>query len=180
MADEFDIMKPISSELDIGQTMFDKPSDRSAASATQGQSAAPPPKPYTPPKDDGVYHAQYGYLTEEEAAVLDDSLPPSLSDSDKISASDSVMTAAGASSDPRTTVITDFDEYSTPTGSAAAPPPSSASFGGQRLTVQPTKGNAASGFPKAVKIAMTVLGIFFLIQFIIPFVMFLFMNFINF
>ena len=61
MAEEFDIMKPISAELDIGTTMFDKPKAADAAEAA-----------CAPPEDDGVYNADFGYLTAEEAALVSD------------------------------------------------------------------------------------------------------------
>ena len=170
MSDEFDIMKPISADLDIGGSMFDKPADKAPSTS------APQAKPYTPPSDSGVYHAQYGYLTEVEAAVLDESNVDFRDDNDKISASESVMTAAGASSDPRSTVITDFDEYSTPSRNIAAAPPPTSSYNGQRMSVKPAQAKKASGFPKAVKIIVTVMGLVFLLQFLFPLVMYFFLK----
>lgn len=60
MPEEFDIMKPISTDLDIGGTMFDTGQEERQVQKNV----------YTPPKDDGVYHAEFGYLTREEAALL--------------------------------------------------------------------------------------------------------------
>ena len=82
MAEEFDIMKPISADLDIGTTMFDEPKQgqpsvftAAAASPQTDISAAqsvPVEKQYTPPDDDGVYNADYGYLTAQEADFISD------------------------------------------------------------------------------------------------------------
>lgn len=69
MAEEFDIMKPISADLDIGMTMFDRPQVNDKKEDAKEQSA---PKAYAPPADDGVYNADYGYLTAEEAEFVSD------------------------------------------------------------------------------------------------------------
>lgn len=87
MADNFDIMKPISSDLDIGSTMF----DASQQSSVQAQAVAAAP---TPSKDKGVYHVDYGYLTPQELAAL--SLIPNEVVTSK--AFDGVSGAVGSSS----------------------------------------------------------------------------------
>ena len=63
MAEEFDIMKPISTDLDIGKTMFDEPDVLEQLS----DAAAAEPVVFEPPEDNGVYNAAFGYLTAEEA-----------------------------------------------------------------------------------------------------------------
>lgn len=56
MSDEFDIMKPIDTHLDVGKTMFDEPEPQ-----------APQVKPSV--------HPSYGHVTAEEQELLSD-LPP--------------------------------------------------------------------------------------------------------
>lgn len=56
MSDEFDIMKPIDTHLDVGKTMFDEPE---------------PQAPQAPPS----VHPSYGHVTAEEQEFLSE-LPP--------------------------------------------------------------------------------------------------------
>lgn len=81
MSEEFDIMKPISLDLDIGTTMFDTPKKEDDRSKTQVSLQQPdddknvkadttPVAEYKKPVRSGVDDVDYGYLTEEEAEFM--------------------------------------------------------------------------------------------------------------
>ncbi len=189
MAEEFDIMKPISADLDIGSTMFDTPKPVAQQNSTTGMSGVSadldigstmfdntqqmPPKQYTPPRDNGKYNPDYGYLTAAEAEFISD-----ISDKPKeYSSGDDAAAAAGSDDDstPLERAIDELNSMGAATGGAAAPPPrtvemkpynmpqNSDSTDAQKLKVV-VNGSPASGMIKAVAISIFIVSAIFIIS----------------
>lgn len=189
MAEEFDIMKPISADLDIGSTMFDKPQQgqkpvfSGAAASVQTSSAAvpqntAPEKQYAPPKDDGVYNADYGYLTAQEAEFISD-ISEDRTPVGRASESNlfgPVSAAACSSDSPLDRAIAELESMNS--GAKPQPPQAVQTPSVQNMPLQPyqdrqsianTEEKVKSGVVKTVKVirlVMTVISIAMMVTFL--------------